>query len=152
MFRMEAIGINLGLPAGWEAEVDAGGGAPEDGATTVRTPRVHLGNFALPPNRGDFGSGAVERMVSGDVLICLLEESPEAIGSGLYSAEGMPTVGAKDFAPEGMQRPIRGQSGAQKFFHLGGRAFALYIVMGSHISRASFMDEVNEVLQAIELT
>ncbi len=152
MLKMEAIGINLGLPPGWEAEVDSGGGAAEEGATTVRTPRVHLGNFALPPNRGDFGSGAVERMVSGDVLICLLEESPEVIGTGLYQAGSMPTISAKDFAPEGMQRPIRGQSGAQKFFHLNGRAFALYIVMGSHISRASFIPEINEVLNAIELT
>ena len=152
MLRMQAIGINLGLPPGWEAEVDQGGGASEEGSVTVTTPRVHLGNFPLPPNRGDFGSGAVERMVSGDVLICLLEESPEVIGSGLYDLVGMPTISASDFAPEGMQRPIRGQSGAQKFFNLDGRAFALYIVVGSHISRASFVEEINDVLAAIELT
>jgi hypothetical protein len=152
MLKMEAIGINLGLPPGWEAEVDSGGGSAEEGSVEVRTPRVHLGNFQLPPNRGDFGSGAVERMVSGDVLICLLEESPGVIGSGLYKAEGMPTIRLSDFAPEGMQRPIRGQSGAQKFFHIDGRAFALYIVMGSHISRTSFIEEVNNVLGAIELT
>lgn len=152
MLKMEAIGINLGLPPGWEAEVDGGGGDAEEGSAKVTTPRVHLGNFALPANRGDFGSGAVEKMVSGDILICLLEESPTVIGSGLYSAEGMPTISGNDFAPEGMQRPLRGQSGAQKFFHMDDRAFALYIVMGSHISRASFIEEVNEVLRAIELT
>lgn len=144
--------MNLGLPAGWEAEVDKGSGAAEEGSVVLATPRVHLANFPLPAGRGDFGSGAVEQMTSGDVLICLLEESPEVIGMSLFSSEGMPTVGVQDFAPEGMQRPIRGQSGAQKFFHKDGRAFALYIVVGSHLSRASFVEEINDVLAAIELT
>jgi hypothetical protein len=152
MLQMEAIGINLGLPPGWEAEVDDGSGAAEEGSVVLSTPRVHVANFPLPPGRGDFGSGAVERMVSGDVLICLLEESPEVIGTSLFSTAGMPTVKVEDFAPEGMQRPIRGQSGAQKFFYKDGRAFALYIVVGSHLSRASFIEEINAVLTAVELT
>lgn len=151
MLQMEAIGIKLGLPSGWEAEVDSGSGKSEEGSVNLTTPRVHLANFPLPPTRGDFGSGAVERMISGDMLICLLEEAPEVIGSDLYSAQGIPRITAGDFSPNGMQRPIRGQSGAQKFFNYDGRAFALYIVMGSHLSRNSFIDEINDVLAAIEL-
>ncbi len=143
--------MRVGLPVGWEAEIDAGSGQAEEAGSSVATPRVHVANFALPPVRGDFGSGAVERMQSGDVLICLLEEDAIVIGSQLFDHEGLPTVSVDDFSPTGMQRPIRGQSGAQKFFHVNGRAFALYVVMGSHLSRASFIDEVNQVIAGIDV-
>ena len=63
----------------------------------------------------------------------------------------MPKLGLADFSPAGMQRPIRGQSGAQKFFQVDGRAFALYVVVGSHLSRGSFIDEINDVLGAVDL-
>ncbi len=152
MMTIDAEGIRLVLPPGWEAEIDSGSGQAEEESVALATPRVHLANFALPPVRGDFGSGAVERMVGGDVLICLLEESPEVIGSRLFDVEGIPRITADDFATDGMQRPIVGQSGAQKFFHVNGRAFALYIVVGSHLSRASFVDEINMILAGLELT
>lgn len=151
MMPMATDGVTLGLPPGWEAEVDGGAGNPEAGTLSLRTPRIHLANFALPAERGDFGSGAVERMTSGDVLICILEEAADAIGTRLFDHEGMPSLAVDDFAPDGMQRPIRGQSGAQKFFHVHGRAFALYAVMGSHLSRSALIDEVNAVLAAIDL-
>ena len=50
-----------------------------------------------------------------------------------------------------MQRPLKGQSGAQVFFHDQGRAFVLYAVVGSHLSRASRIDAINEVLAGITL-
>ena len=31
-------------------------------------------------------------------------------------------------------------------------AFALYVVVGSHLSRASFVDEINMILAGLELT
>ncbi|MEZ5376672.1 MAG: hypothetical protein R2733_09195 [Acidimicrobiales bacterium] len=148
---MRTASMRVGLPAGWEAEIDNGSGEAEAG-TVVATPRAHIANFALPPNRGDFGSGAVERMQAGDVLICLLEEDPAVIGSRLFDHAGLPSVTAEDFSPTGMQRPIRGQSGAQKFFHVNARAFALYVVVGSHLSRASFIDEINQVIAAIDVS
>lgn len=148
---MRTASMRVGLPAGWEAEIDGGSGEAEDGAAVVATPRAHIANFALPPVRGDFGSGAVEQMRSGDVLICLLEEDPSVIGTRLFDHAGLPTITADDFSPNGMQRPIRGQSGAQKFFHVNGRAFALYVVVGSHLSRASFIDEINLVISTIEV-
>lgn len=148
-YTLATTGMTVTLPPGWEAEIDQGAGRDTGGGITLSTPRLHAANFALPPNRGDFGSNAVERMVSGDALICLLEESPEVIGSALYSTEGMPQLGAEEFSTSGMQRPIRGQSGAQRFFHQHGRAFALYVVVGSHLSRASVIDEINQVLASI---
>ncbi len=151
-----APGIRLDLPPGWEAEIDGGAGDPdadaEIGAETVRTPRVHIANFPLPPVRGDFGSGAVEQMIDGDVLVCLLEESSDAVDSQLHGHTGIPRVMADDFSPNAMQRPLKGQSGTQVFFHVDGRAFVLYVVLGSHASRGSRIDGVNRVLAGITFT
>ncbi len=149
--RVTAPGISLDLPAGWEAEIDGGAGERQPGMEPVTTPRVHLANFALPAVRGDFGSGAVEQMIDGDVLLCLLEESATAVGSRLHGHTGVPRVHADDFSPNAMQRPLRGQSGTQLFFTEAGRAFVLYVVLGSHASRLSRIDAVNQVLAGISI-
>ena len=149
--NVTAPGVTLDLPPGWEAEVDQGAGEHPDGTEAVQTPRVHIANFPLPPVRGDFGSGAVEQMIDGDVLICLLEESGAAVGSELHGHAGMPKVLADDFSPNAMQRPLKGQSGAQVFFHTEGRAFVLYVVLGGHASRASRIDAINQVLAGVTI-
>lgn len=148
--KVRSRGIELDLPPGWEAEVDGGAGEGTGAPSSeVLTPRTHIANFPMPPVRGDFGSGAVEQMIDGDVLICLLEEAGDAVGSRLHGRAGIPRVAAGDFSPQAMQRPLRGQSGAQKFFHADGRAFVLYVVLGSHLSRTSLIDAINEVLAGI---
>jgi hypothetical protein len=149
--NIDAPGISIVLPPGWEAEVDHGAGEVEPGMESVRTPRVHIANFPLPPDRGDFGSGAVERMLDGDALICLLEESVGAAGSQLHGHAGVPRVREQDFSPSSMQRAIKGQSGTQVFFHDQGRAFVLYVVVGSHLSRAAVIDGINQVLAGITI-
>ena len=149
--KVVAPGITLELPPGWEAEVDDGAGEQPEGTEAVRTPRVHVSNFPLPPVRGDYGSGAVEQMIDGDALICLLEESSQAVDSQLHGHAGVPRVLADDFSPNAMQRPLKGQSGTQVFFHDSGRAFVLYVVLGSHASRASRVDAINQVLAGITI-
>lgn len=149
--RIEAPGIRIDLPTGWEADIDGGAGETIDGTETVLTPRVHVANFPLPAVRGDFGSGAVEQMIAGDALVCLLEESSDAVGSRLHELEGLPTLTAADFSPDAMQRPLPGQSGTQKFFHSADRAFVLYVVMGSHTSRQTVVEDVNQVLDGITI-
>lgn len=150
--RVTGPGITLDLPRGWEAEIDRGAGEAGPDAEHVRTPRVHIANFPLPPVRGDFGSGAVERMIGGDVLLCLLEESVGAVGSSLHAHRGVPRLVRDDFSPNAMQRPLAGQSGAQIFFTEHDRAFVLYAVLGSHASRDSRMQAINEVLAGIAIT
>lgn len=147
--KLEASGITLDLPPGWEAEVDGGAGTTPEGAPQVRTPRTHIANFALPSERGDYGSNAVERMQRGHVLICLLEEASPAAGSTLHGAAGVPRLRVSDFAADAMQRPRAGQSGAQAFFHVGDRAFVLYVVLADRLNRAAQVDEVNKVLAGI---
>lgn len=147
--KVTAPGITIDLPPGWEAEIDGGAGEGDPAAAGVRTARVHIGNFPLPAVRGDFGSGAVEQMIGGDALVCLLEESPSAAGSELHAHQGMPRISAEQFSPDAMQRPLPGQSGTQVFFTEHGRAFVLYVVLGSHASRASMVGEINTVLAGI---
>lgn len=152
--RLEGHGIAADLPSGWEGAI-AVDRSPDavalaDAGGQLR-PTTHLATFGLPAVRGDFGSGAVEQMIDGDVLICLLEESAQAAGSSLHGTAGIPEVTSGDFSPDAMQRPLRGQSGTQAFFHAAGRAFVLYVVLGGHASRAARVGAVNDVLAGIEL-
>jgi hypothetical protein len=44
-----------------------------------------------------------------------------------------------------------GQSGLQRFFTHNGRAFCLYVVLGSHVDRADILPNVNAVLETLEI-
>jgi len=149
--KLDAPGITLDLPPGWEAEVDGGSGETPPDAPRPRTPRTHIANFALPPDRGDYGSFAVEQMPRGGALICLLEEGAPAAGSPLHGHDGLPRLTTADFSPDAMQRPQAGRAGAQAFFHVGGRAFVLYVVIAERLNRAAQVDEVNRVLDGITI-
>jgi hypothetical protein len=149
---VKSAGIEVAVPQGWDAEIyrregeltgQAVGGASH--------PVVHVGTFPLPPGRGDFGSGAVEIMNQDDLLVVLFEYGRESAGSPLFARSGIPRVAAADFGPNNMQRPIAGQSGAQCFFNQAGRAFCLYVVLGSHARRNELIPEVNHVLAGLTI-
>jgi len=131
------------------ALVDATGALVEPG---VPTPILHLANFALPAERGDYGGGAVELMGRGGVFISLLEHDPAEASSTLFAQRRVPwPLGLNDFDPNQMQRTIGGQSGCQRFFAVHGRAFCLYVAIGSHTLRALVLPDVNEMLATIEI-
>jgi hypothetical protein len=90
-------------------------------------------------------------MRSDDLLVVLFEYGPESVGSALFSAQGVPVVSAGDFDPNAMQRPLPGQSGAQYFFSVGGRAFCLYVALGSHLFRHELAPMVNEILGLLRI-
>ena len=93
---------------------------------------LHAGNFALPERRGDFGGGAVERMGPTNVLVVLFEYDQASARTPLFARIDRPQPVPSDFAPNQLQRIIPGQSGAQYFYSEAGRAFCLYVVLGSH--------------------
>jgi len=153
--RMNSEGIDVEVPQGWDGEIfrrnpRAARSGERDSEDT--RPVLHMANFALPPTRGDFGSGAVELMRSENVLVVLFEYEPQAAGTALFSSTGVPQVNPQDFSPSSMQRPIDGQSGAQYFFNLEGRAFCLYIALGSHARRNQLVPELNQVLRTLRLS
>lgn len=164
MTRIEGHGIAVELPPGWEGEINRRPDPePEEGAASAagtdargataedERPVTHLANFSLPGGRGDFGSGAVERMQPDDVLVCVLEYGPDEAGSPLFAAEGVPTLTPAQFDPSQMQRTIAGMSGTQTFFTAGGRAFCLYAVLGSHARRRALVPQVNDLLATLSI-
>ena len=149
------------LPAGWDGRITVRrDGAPEaftvagshEMFTAQPQPVVHLANFALPEARGDFGSGAVELMGDRDVFVVLFEYEPEAVTTALFRTKGMPrTLGAAEFDPTMLRRGIAGQAGFQTFFNEAGRAFCLYVVLGSATTRNRLVKLVNSVLATVQI-
>lgn len=143
MARLADQGMAVELPPGWDGAIGE--------AVGERRPVAHLANFPLPAERGDFGSGAVEVMRAGDVLVVLFEHDPASSTTALFSHSGVPRVAAGDFDRDALHRGLPGQSGLQRFFNHQGRAFCLYVVAGSHLDRADVVPVVNRVLASLEV-
>jgi uncharacterized surface protein with fasciclin (FAS1) repeats len=61
------------------------------------------------------------------------------------------SLAADDFSPSVLQRTIRGQAGVQQFFQDSGRAFCLYVVLGSFANRRKVVAAVNGVLASLQI-
>jgi hypothetical protein len=144
-----AHGLRVRLPDRWEARLFLRDGSGSDGESI--NPVLHLANFALPPGRGDFGSGAVEVMGAGHAFVALLEYDAAEAGQPLFAAQGLPRPTVDDFARNALQRPLRGQLGCQRFFSDNGRAFCLYVVLGSRQHAAALLGEVHAVLDTLSV-
>lgn len=143
--KLERLGLTVDLPAGWDVRVlrrPSGGGATTNAV-------LHLASFPLPESRGDFGSGAVERMRADDVLVVLFEYDAQACATPLFARRGRPQPAAAEFSTRQLQRTLPGQSGVQYFYTEGGRAFCLYVVLGSHARRATLAPRAAAVLRGL---
>ena len=155
--RLRSGGIDVDLPAGWEARIyrtAVSGDLAKRGDGTARpNPAIlHAATFALPEGRGDYGSGAVELMGPGDVFVSVLDMGPEAAGTPLFALEGLPrTLEPERFGPDTLQRALPGQAGTQVFFSSGGRAFVLYVVLGSSARRVELAARATALLAGLRL-
>jgi hypothetical protein len=165
MTAFRSRGVSIDLPTGWEGQVRAAGASRHSAPTTsarttsaaatlaeVEPVVLHAATFALPAERGDYGSGAVEVMGGSDVLVCLLEHEREAASTALFRREGVPRLTAAMFSPQTMQRTMAGMSGTQHFFQVAGRPFCLYVVVGSHRTRGPLVRAADDVVGTIEIT
>ena len=158
---VDAHGISVDLPAGWDAHIAVRRhGAPQGAITAsgmqgvvLRSyPVAHIANFGLPAERGDFGSGAVELMGDQDVFVVVFEYDAASTQTALFRSHGLPrAVTVRDFEPATLRRAIPGQSAHQAFFQEHGRAFCLYVVLGAHAPRARLVPQVNRVLATVQL-
>ncbi|MCU1370057.1 MAG: hypothetical protein JWO77_1251 [Ilumatobacteraceae bacterium] len=156
--KLQSHGIETDLPAGWEgriglrtqpsADARAPGEVSAIGDAGERpNPVVHLANFALPEQRGDFGSGAVDLMGADDVLVVLFEYGPECAGTPLFKRTGIPTdLTPNMFSSSALQRTISGQAGCQIFFTENGRAFCSYTVLGRQSNALRVVPQANAAL------
>ncbi len=161
MSDLRAHDLGVSLPAGWDGRISIRRDGVADklvSATGTRVfaarshPVVHLANFGLPEDRGDFGSGAVELMGDGDIFVVLFEHEPASAQTALFRADGMPrTLDVREFDSSNLRRGIAGQSGYQAFFHEQGRAFCLYVVLGAHARRARLVPTLNRVLGTVTI-
>lgn len=117
----------------------------------IQRPVVQVANFPLPPDRGDYGGGAVELMGPRHLLVCLLEQGPESLSTDLFGTVGRPTLSPDDFDPNRMQRPQKGQSGTQAFFQEADRAFILYVALGSHRLRRMLVPVANGIVEGLTI-
>lgn len=163
MPRITAHDVTVDPPKGWDGSiyrrapeaVGAGAGSTRGSGPTVDVPMpiVHLANFALPGDRGDYGSGAVEAMGSRGVFISLLEHTEEESHAALFADRaGLPwPISGDSFNPNALQRRIDGQAGYQAFFTTNGRAFCLYVVIGSYALRAVLARVANDALGGLAI-
>ena len=171
MANLAAFGLAVTTPPGWEGEIylprDLGvpaGPASVSGAAALASataalasadaaapvPILHVANFPLPVQRGDYGGGAVELMGPEDLFVSLLEHPPEEAASALFSHDGLVwPLRVDDFSPQVMQRRIPGQAGCQRFFTHRHRPFCLYVAIGSYRNRAALVAQVNVVLATV---
>lgn len=153
---ISGTGVEVALPQGWDGRI--AGRLPEGDVSTAAiapatepTAVVHVASFPLPPDLGDFGSGAVNQMTARDVFVVLLEYGPESAGTPLFAAQGMPRLRPNDFSPSTLRMMLPGQSGVQRFFSVNGRPFCLYAVIGAHSRRIGLAGVVNELLAGVRI-
>jgi hypothetical protein len=159
---LTASGVHVELPQGWEGQIRPAGHSGSSAAPAAPAARaastgadepmvLHAANFALPAQRGDYGSGAVEVMAGSDILICLLEHEGAAAGDALFARDGFPRLTPDLFSPQTMQRAIPGMAGAQLFFQQAGRPFCLYVVIGSWRTRNPLVRTADRVASSIQI-
>ncbi|MEX1094238.1 MAG: hypothetical protein WEF28_13940 [Acidimicrobiia bacterium] len=147
--RIGMKGIEVDVPSGWECRIRQAGHT-EDTATVL--PVLHAATVALSADRADYGGGVVEKLRDGDVFISLIEFGEEAVGSNLYPpVDAIPQVDHSMFNPFQLQRSLPGQAGTQVFFTYSGRAFCMYVVLGSFGRRVSLAARANEIIRSLSI-
>src|SRR5687768_8155006 len=152
MSTLSGHGIRAQVPAGSDAriyrrseEVVGVSGiqsVQQAGGTTHAV--LHAASFPLPVDRGDFGGGAVELMRTDDLLVVLIEFHPDAASTALFRGRGLPRqLDHRAFSTNSLQRQLPGQAGTQVFFNHAGRAWCLYVVLGSYVERTRLVPQVN---------
>jgi hypothetical protein len=155
--RLAAHGLSCAVPNGWDVRIEQ----REQSSVNVPTTDLPMGGFvhpvlhaatsSLPPRRGDYGSGYVEKMTPSDVFVSIAEFDHEAGETAMFLDGLPPALRSADFHPEAQQRVIAGMCGSQRFFTTNGRAFGLYVVLGSWLQRKLLVQHANGFISTVEI-
>ena len=146
--RVVSGGLTLDLPPGWEARVRR---QPPSEPGRRGNVLLHAATIPIPAQRGDFGSGLVDRLRADDAFVALFEYDAGDADKVLFAATRLPVPKPSDFSPAVLQRTLAGNTGAQWFFALSGRAFSLHAVLGSHGRRAPGAAKVAQLLRGLHV-
>jgi hypothetical protein len=146
--RVALAGVRLDLPPGWEARVRR---QPPSRPGSRGNVLLHASTMPIPAERGDFGSGLVERLGSEDAFVALFEYDAADADKVLFAATRVPVPKPSDFSPAVLQRTFSGGTGAQWFFTRSGRAFSLFAVLGSHARRSPGAARVAQLLRGLHV-
>jgi hypothetical protein len=142
---LSAHGITLDLPAGWDGRIYR---RTDPGARPV----VHAASSPLAPDDGDFATATAQIMPADGALIVMCEYDPALAGTPLFAHPPLRALDPAAASPTHLLRRIPGQAGYQHFFTDAGRAFGLYVVIGSVRRAAAVVPHVNGVLPTITIT
>lgn len=144
--EVAAHGITAIPPRGWDIRIFRR--PPQAPETTHAV--LHAATFAMPADAGDYGDGAVQRMSPADVFVALCEFHPSSAVAPLFAAGGMPgPLAPGDFSRTALQHALGGQAGVQRFFNEQGRAWCLYVVIGSYDDRVRLTARANELVAQV---
>jgi hypothetical protein len=160
MPRIHAHGIAADPPRGWDAVIyrrppqalgalgRSLGAAPE-----TPMPILHLANFALPNERGDYGGGVVTAMRTGGVFVSILQHHPAEVAAALFADRPVPwPLAADDVHPNALPRRFEGGAGHQSFFVAAGRPYCLFVAIAGYGRRAQLVPLVNRALAAVTIS
>lgn len=151
MTEVRGSGIVIDLRPGWEADIGSRGPVAYGTQRTDARPTImHVANFQLPPERGDYGGDLLIRLGPGDVFVSMIDFGPVTDEQVLFAREGIPIpLTANDFLPDAIVLGLPNRSAAQRFFRARGHGYCLYVVLGSHRERADVLDDLNDALATI---
>jgi hypothetical protein len=141
-------GISIDIPRGWEGRFFV----PDVPPPAVNLPVLHLTDAILTPQRSSFAPELAARAGGTGVLVALLEFEHTLADEGLYAPQGLGLpLGRERFDPRALQVPSMVQEGHQRFFSSHGRAFCLYVVLGTAGGLEARLRTVNDALATLRI-
>lgn len=146
---LSKYGLSVRAEPGWQTQIFRR--EPQD-PHEVTHPVLHACTRPLPAGCGDFGGGVIDRLDTSDLFVSLIEFGADVAGAGLFAPVGMPLLAPSQFGPNNMPRAVPGRSAAQHFFTDGGRAFCLFVVVGSHARRMALVPRAARLLAGVSVS
>lgn len=153
--RLAAHDLAVTVPTGWDGAIVttlARSAAVDEAAGGSVHPVLHVATIGLPAVRGDYGGDMLANLGPDDLFIALVEFDREARTTPLFAQHGIGTISGSTFGRQNMHRPLPSQSGHQQFFQTAGRAFCLYVAIGSHRRRDRLATAASMVVATIAIS
>jgi hypothetical protein len=146
---LKGHGLSIEVPTRWEGQIFL----PSLPAPAVNLPILHLTDATLSMQRSTYAPELAARAGPSGALVALVEFEDRLADRGLYATQGLRLPLRRDrFDPRALQLPNPSQEGHQRFFSQGGRAFCLYVVLGTGPGADGRLRIVNRALATLKIT